>query len=135
MENSDDPREEKGVATKGVEFVLTGDPARAKATVQQALETRKFKITWSDDWTGLAERGSKTANAFLGAAAQYFKVGVAVRSGHDGNAIVRLDRLSTGWMGGAIGASRTTKNMNTLRDELGATFQSAGVLVSANDVS
>ena len=32
-------------------------------------------------------------------------------------------------MGGAIGVSRTTKNLMTLRDQLSETFQSAGVLV------
>jgi hypothetical protein len=67
--------------------------------------------------------------------AQYFKVGVAVRSGADGNSIVRLDKLNTGWMGGAIGASRTKKNLVTLREELAATLQSAGVLVGVNDIT
>ena len=123
------------MATRGFEFVLSGDPQRAKATVQEALQSRKFNVAWNDEWTGVAERGNKVANAVLGAAAQYFKVGVAVRSGFDGNSVVRLDRLSSGWMGGAIGAARTTKNLNALREELGATFQGAGVLVGVAEVS
>jgi hypothetical protein len=115
---------------QGCEFTLVGDPARARATVQQALETRKFRLTWHDDWTATAERGSKVANAMAGAAAQYFKVGVAIRSGSEGNSIMRVERQSSGWMGGAIGASRTTKNLERLRDELDATFQAASVLVA-----
>jgi hypothetical protein len=118
-----------------VEFVLNGDPQRAKATAQQALEARKFSMSWSDDWTAVAERGNKVANALAGAFAQYFKVGVAVRSGVDGNSIVRLDKLNTGWMGGAIGAARTNKNLATLREELTATFQGAGVLVGVNEIN
>jgi hypothetical protein len=118
-----------------VEFTLNGDPQRAKATTQQALEARKFSLAWSDDWTAIAERGSKVANALAGAFAQYFKVGVAIRSGTDGNSIVRLDKLNTGWMGGAVGAARTTKNLALLRDELAATFQSAGVLVGVNEIA
>jgi hypothetical protein len=43
---------------------------------------------------------------------------------------MRVERQSSGWMGGAIGASRTTKNLERLRDELGATFDGAGVLVA-----
>ena len=116
---------------QGYDFVLQGDPTHAKATVQQALEGRKFRLTWHDDWTATAERGNKVANALAGAAAQYFKVGVAIRSAADGNSVLRVERQSTGWMGGAIGASRTTKNLDVLRDELDTAFRDAGVLVGS----
>ena len=53
------------------DLTLTGDPARAKATVQTALEARKFTLGWSDHWTATAERGSKVANALAGAFAQF----------------------------------------------------------------
>lgn len=119
-------------ALNGVDYVLEGDPARARATLQEALEARKFRVTWTDDWTGYAERGNKIANALLGAFAQYFKVGVSVRSLESGQSCARIDRLSSGWMGGAIGAVRTRKNFEGLRDELQTTFQSAGVLVGSN---
>ena len=114
---------------QGYDFRLQGDPAHARAAVQQALEARKFRLTWHDDWTATAERGTKVANAVAGAAAQYFKVGVAIRSADDGNSIMRVDRQSSGWMGGAIGASRTSKNLDRLKDELSATFTAAGVLL------
>ena len=115
---------------QGCDLTLQGDPARVRATVQQALETRKFRVTWNDEWTATAERGNKVANALAGAAAQYFKVGVIIRLAGDGNSIMRLERQSSGWMGGAIGASRTTKNLERLRDELNATFDAANVLVA-----
>ena len=124
---------ERGSTMKAVEFVLTGDPERAKATAIQALESRKFRLAWSDEWTGVAERGNKIANAIFGALAQYFKVGVRVMSGDAGQAIVRLDRLSRGMMGGAIGAARTTKNFNALRVELEAAFGAANVLVATRE--
>ena len=119
-------------ALKGVDYVLEGDPARARATLQEALEARKFRVAWTDDWTGYAERGNKVANALLGAFAQYFKVGVSVRSLENGQSCARIDRLSSGWMGGAIGAARTRKNFEGLREELQMTFHSAGVLVGSN---
>src|SRR5215218_3439159 len=115
---------------QGYDFTLQGDPAHARITVQQALEGRKFHLTWADDWTAVAERGNKVANAFAGAAAQYFKVGVAIRSADTGHSILRVERQSSGWTGGAIGASRTTKNLDQLKQELESTFGTAGVLVA-----
>jgi hypothetical protein len=117
---------------QGCEFTLQGDPANARATVQQALENRKFRLTWADEWTATAEKGNKVANAVAGAAAQYFKVGVSIRSGNDGNSIMRVERQSSGWMGGAIGAARTTKNLERLRDELTQTFNEVNVLVASS---
>lgn len=116
-----------------VEFALQGDPARAKATVVQALEARKFKLKWADDWTGVAERGNKILNALFGAFAQYFKVDLSVRSAQDGTSIVRVDKTSKGVMGGAVGMVRTNKNMASLREELEATFAAAGVLQGVNE--
>jgi len=117
------------MAVKYVDFKVTGDPARARAAAERALTDRKFKISWQDEWSGTAERGSKTANVLLGAMAQYFAVGVKVRSSGPEETVIRIERLSTGWMGGAIGASRTTKNMSGLATELETTFTSAGVLL------
>jgi len=116
------------VAIKYIDFLVVGDPVRARATIEEELVARKFKVKWIDDWTAVAERGSKVANALAGALAQYFKVGVRLMSEQPGETTVRIERQSSGWMGGAIGASRTTKNLKTLRSELEATFSSAGVL-------
>ena len=117
---------------QGYDFTLQGDPAHARVTVQQALEARKFRLVWADDWTAVAERGNKVANAFAGAAAQYFKVGVAIRSADTGHSILRVERQSSGWAGGAIGASRTTKNLDQLKQELESSFGTAGVLVGVS---
>ncbi len=114
------------------EIQLTGDPARVKATVQQALEAKKFRVEWTEEWSGRAERGNKVANALAGALAQYFLVEVAIGSIPDSTAsLVRVSRGSRGYLGGAIGVSRTNKNMRALFDELQATFSAAGVLQSA----
>ena len=120
---------------KLVEFHIDGDATRAKATVVQALETRKFRFTWADEWSGVAERGSKIKNILLGAMAQYFKVGVAVMTAPEGHGVIRLEKSSTGWMGGALGASRTKKNFEGLKAELEQTFGQAGVLRSVNVVA
>ena len=122
------------VASTYVDFVVTGDPGSARVTVEQALAGRRFRMTWHDDWTGIAERGSKVAYMLVGALAQYFKVGVRLMAAGPDEITVRIERQSSGLMGGAIGATRTTKNMTSLRSELEATFGAAGVLRSVNEV-
>ncbi len=114
-----------------VEFTVAGDAGRAKATVIEALESRKFKLTWSSESDAVAERGNKVANALVGALVQYFKVGLVVRTGPDDNGLIRLEKSSKGYMGGAVGAHRTTKNFDALAADLESTFRAAGVLTHA----
>ena len=121
------------MARKYIDFVVSGDPQAARATVERALGERKFRITWQDDWSGVAERGSKVANFMVGTFAQYFKVGVQLTSAGPGETTVRIERQSSGMMGGAIGASRVRTNMASLHDELDATFRAAGVLQSVSE--
>jgi hypothetical protein len=111
-----------------VDFHLDGDAERAKATVAAALEARSFRLNWVSDWAATAERGNKVANVFLGAAAQYFEFGLAVMTAPEGHAVVRIEKRSSGWLGGAIGARRTTTNFNSVRSELEQTFTHAAVL-------
>lgn len=115
---------------EAVEFIVRGDAARAKATVIDALQSRQFRLTWTGDWDGIAERGNKTANVLLGAFAQYFRIDLAIRTAPDGNGVIHLGKSTKGYMGGAIGASRTTKNFDGLVADLQATFAAAGVLVN-----
>ena len=77
-----------------VEFVVTGDANRAKSTVIEALELRKFRLTWSSDWDAMAERGNKVAYALAGAFAQYLKFSLSVRSGFEGHSVIRLDKAA-----------------------------------------
>jgi hypothetical protein len=121
------------VAGRFIDFVVSGDPRAARATVERALIDRQFRITWTDDWTGLAERGSKAANFWLGAFAQYFKVGIRLMTAGPDQTTVRIERQSSGLMGGAIGATRTSNNFRALQDELQITFRAAGVLHSMSE--
>ncbi len=117
-----------------IDLVVTGDPARAKATAAAALEGRGFRLRWTDEWSGTAEKGNRALNLIAGALAQYFKVGIAVTSAAEpGQSIVRLSTLSSGWAGGVLGASRTKRNLAGLRDELTAAFQRAGVLIAVQE--
>ncbi len=116
------------MAAKYVDFLVTGDAAAARATAEQSLVARKFKVTWNDDWSATAERGSRVANALAGAFAQFFKIGVRITAAGPAETTIRIESQSSGAMGGAIGVARTRKNFTSLRTELEATFNAAGVL-------
>ena len=116
------------MAGRYIDFLVTGDPAAARATAEQALLARNFRVVWHDDWNATAERGSQLANALAGAFAQYFRVGVSLMSSDPGETTVRVEQQTIGMLGGLVGMSRVRRNMATLRSELEATFQAAGVL-------
>lgn len=121
------------MALKYVDFTVTGDPARAKATAEQALTARKFRVTWNDDWTATAEQGSKVGNLLVGSFSPYFKIGVQLRSSQPGETVIRVESQSSGMAGGAIGVARTRKNFSSLRTELEETFRTAGVLCGVQE--
>ena len=116
------------MAVKYVDFAVSGDPVTARATAETALTDRRFRIAWTDEWSGIAERGNKVANVIFGAFAQHFRVGVRVMSDSSGVTVVRIERLTSGWAGGAVGAARTSGNMTDLKSELEAIFTQTGVL-------
>ena len=118
---------------RSVDIVVTGDPASAREAAVRALEARKFKLSWEHEWSGSAERGSKVLNAVAGALAQYFKVGLKIFSGTPGEVVVRFERQSSGWMGGGIGAMRTNKNLDRLRDEVSTAFRDQGILIRVTE--
>ncbi len=111
------------------EFTVTGDPAVAKQTAVHALQSQQFVLEWAEDWSGTAVRGSKVKAALLGALSPYMEIGVKVMALDGGVSVIRLDQLTTGMMSGVIGMKKTDKAFVTLIDELGRTFDQAGVLV------
>jgi hypothetical protein len=113
---------------------IHGDPSQVRTVAVQALEGRGFRFTWTDDWHALAEKGSKVGNALGGALAQYYAIEVQVMAGpQPGQSIVRFTQGNTGWMGGAIGASRVKKAYGTLRDEFVGWFHQQGLLAGVQD--
>ncbi len=111
------------------EFTVSGDPAIAKQTAVQALEFQQFVMEWAEEWSGRGIRGSKLKAALIGAFAPYMEIGVKVMAFDDGVSVIRLDQLTSGWFSGFVGVAKTDKAFVTLRDQLGHTFDRAGVLV------
>jgi len=118
-----------------IDYVLTGDATAGRDAAARVLAARKFNITWTDNWTATATRGSKTKNLLLGGAAQYMEIKVTVSTIDAHHVSVRILGAPAGWQGGLLGASRTKKNFNGLRDELEADFRNAGTLVEMRVIS
>ncbi|MCL2780610.1 MAG: hypothetical protein FWD74_03810 [Actinomycetia bacterium] len=118
-----------------VDFVVTGDPQRAQATVVTALAAAQFRLTWESPWSGVAERGNKTMNFLFGAFAQYFKVDMQLTDAGDGRTVVRVVRSNSGAMGGVAGVARIRKQFAAVASALEHAFRGAGVLVARNDIA
>lgn len=118
---------------KYVDVSVRLDAPAARERAAQELATRKFTLAWQDEWYGVAERGSKVANVFLGALAQYFKVGIRLMAAPEGVTVVRFEKLASGWLGGWIGAMRADNQMRTLRDDFAAAFDSMGLLAGVSE--
>jgi hypothetical protein len=118
---------------KYVDVAVRLDAGAARERAAQELASRGFRIGWQDDWYGVAEKGSKVASMFLGALAQYFKVGVRVMAGDGDVTVVRFEKLASGWMAGWIGAIRADKQLKALRDDFARAFDTAGLLAGVSE--
>jgi hypothetical protein len=118
---------------KSVEFLIHGDPGLARNAAAEILAERGFTVTWTTEWSAQAVKGSTTGNVLLGGFAQKFVVGLSVTSANDGQSVVRFDRVNSGWMGGAIGASRVKRNMISLRDQFRDAMSARGMLAGVQE--
>ena len=107
------------MAATAIDFVVTGDPVAVRATIEEALTSRGFSMMWQDGSTGIAVRGSRVANVLIGALAQYFRVGVRIVAGRPGEALVRIEPLSSGWSGGVVGVARYSQEYRIARRGVG----------------
>jgi len=111
-------------------IVVSGDPQAALRSAHDLLVAKGYRITPTDTWSGTAELGSKTKGALLGAMSLYINVRYQVTAGQEpGTHVVNILQGSTGWMGGAVGASRTNKAIEQLRADLEQAFSTSGNLV------
>ena len=111
-----------------VDIAVAGNPALARDTVANALSTRGFTLAWSDDWNGVATKGSKTKQAWLGALALYLEVNINVGV-VNGTTVVRLSRPSTGISGGLVGRQKARAQFQSLTTEVTGVFRDHGVLL------
>jgi hypothetical protein len=121
----------------GYNFTVSGSAEMARDTVYSLLRDQGFKVTPSDDWSALAERGSKGASIALGALAgksgRHVKLDIRVQS-NQGNTIITLVQGTSGASGGLIGARQAKSVYGQVYDSIGATLQNAGVLIASSQL-
>ena len=113
------------------EIAVSGDPAAARASVVEALESRGFTVAWKDEWSGNAEKGSKGKQMVLGGFAPHLQLGISLHAIDQGT-VVRLIRPSAGMSGGLMGRAKAVKQFNGVADDLLAAFRQTGVLLDGS---
>jgi hypothetical protein len=96
-----------------------------------------FRMTFTDQFNAVAERGSKGMNVAFGAMAQYFRIGVQLFAGADDQTVIRLLRSPTGYWtgGGLVGRARTAGKFKQISNDLIQAFHQRGVLADVQHAS
>ena len=112
---------------------VSGDPGRARATIDQIFSLRGFAVQYQDPFNGLAERGSKGATIAFGALAggdsQHLRVRFSFAADPYGNTAITLASDTTGAAAGLIGVNRANKAYAELFGIVRTAFLNACVLV------
>ncbi len=89
---------------------VVGHPDHIRNTLAQLLSSTGWRIQFNPDgWSGVARKGDKVANMFLGALAQYHELHFAFRTLPDGSGQLILYRLGSGCVGGLFGMYQVRK--------------------------
>ena len=119
------------------DFIISGDPATARQSINSALQAQGFTVEdLPNGTTTVASRGSKAKTFWLGAmAGKGFHVSFAVDYSQDaaGNLVARLNRdmVSGALKGGAIGASKTKTMFEETANALQNALSQSGNLVGS----
>ena len=119
---------------------VRGDPAAIKASAMEVLTAQGFKVDWQDEWTGHAERGSKTANYLSGGLTKHQELGVRILQNQSGNVLLQLASESVGnyggpsaWVGERVGRQQMDGTLASLRTEVESKLSNVGVVVGVTE--
>ncbi len=97
--------------------------------VDRAFTLNGFKVLWTTPTKGKAEKGSKGASLFLGAAAVHHSVELEIFQAGEGG-ILRLTKTGSGAGGGLLGMRKANKQFEQLTDTLSSWFKEQGSLIN-----
>jgi hypothetical protein len=122
------PVAERAVECTDLFVRLSVDEARD--AVCEELARMGFRLTFSDAFNGVAERGSKGMNVAFGAMAQYFRIPFQLFGGPEGQTVIRLMRAHTGYWtgGGLVGRARVSGAFKQISNDLIQGLTARGVL-------
>ena len=108
------------MAIEPIIFTAVGDPAAVVAIAGQQLANLGYTVTLgADRWSGEAEVGSKVDRALAGGFVRRMKVTYAVTQGYtDGQWVLTISPGMTGMGGGALGVSKSKKEMVSIYESV-----------------
>ena len=106
------------------------DASAVLATLNEALVAQGYTVTPDETgWAGRAEVGSKAARALAGGFARRMVLDYRVSQGdQEGTTQLVVAAASSGWSGGAIGASKAKKEMANVAQAVHAALAAKGQL-------
>lgn len=87
--------------------------------VSQKLTAAGYSIKEGKPGDAVYEKGNRTMRILFGAFVKYFKFGVRVEDGGDGNLKVRVHKLTSGMSGGLIGVGQVKTELKRIAHDLG----------------
>ena len=115
-------------AEEEVLLALRISPEQARDAITNVLEAHGFRLTFADEWTAVAQKGSKGMNVAFGAMAQYFEFGVQIFQDPGGETILRLSRNPVGYWGGLVGRARVAGTFGRIANEVITWLHQQGML-------
>ncbi len=109
------------------DIFVNGSVDNVKQAVQRAFEYNKFATQWRTEFAGKATRGSQGKNFLFGGFSQYYEIEFQIWTAQDGALALRLMKMNSGWMGGALGAHKVAEQYNAIVNGLSNYFQSQGI--------
>jgi hypothetical protein len=119
---------------KTIDITASGDPAIAKATVEQFLLGQGYAIVRIDDWSNTAEKGISGSTRTVRKKDTYYKVSLSVMSGVPGQYTLRIKQLNSGLERGPFGRPRVTEKFLALVQEIGQVLSGVGAVISSVEV-
>ncbi len=117
------------MALEPIVFETGPDAATVLSTTLGAIQSLGFSVNPVDEWSGQAEVGSKAARALGGGFARRMVISYQLSGGADQTSTrVTIAPAVSGWSGGAMGASKAKKEMESLYTTVGGALHQAGLL-------
>jgi hypothetical protein len=105
------------------------DAAAVLDTMKQTLESQGYTVTVDESgWAGRAEVGSKVGRALAGGFVRRMVVDFAVSQGAPGTTQLVIAPATSGWSGGAIGASQAKKEMTAVASGVHQALAARGLI-------
>lgn len=107
------------------------DASAVLATLNEALISQGYTVTPDQTgWAGRAEVGSKAARALAGGFARRMVLDYRLTQGdQEGTTTLVVAAASSGWSGGAMGASKAKKEMASVAQGVHGALAAKGLLV------